>query len=313
MKINVIGKMFVASLGIVCLNFSPTGFCASSVETPTTSGPSFGSGGGTPSVNQGAGKTQGGNSSGNAMSLAMGGAELAGSAAAFASQNYGLGAMLAAMGAMSLMQGAEHGKTSGQAGETGGASFGGAFGGAPKLPKDMANKYQLDNGEKMLGDIKNGKFKGIAIDGKGNVLLNGKVVDGNDPGASFAAAGMKKGDIDAAMAKVASIEKDVIKDAAKLGAAATKANGYDEGGSGGSYGGGFTPPAAPPESGSANAKGSDRALVKRDPAALAGLTKDFHGNPIGIASDNLFDMMTRRYKAFQQRNSFYDTHELNFK
>lgn len=45
----------------------------------------------------------------------------------------------------------------------------------------------------------------------------------------------------------------------------------------------------------------------RDPASLvSGLTKDFNGDPIGVSSDFIFGMMTRRYKLKEKQNSFIE-------
>lgn len=50
----------------------------------------------------------------------------------------------------------------------------------------------------------------------------------------------------------------------------------------------------------------DSKSAKRDPANLAGLSKKFRGENIGIAMDDIFQMMNRRYQLKDQQNSFMD-------
>jgi len=44
----------------------------------------------------------------------------------------------------------------------------------------------------------------------------------------------------------------------------------------------------------------------RVPAAIAGKKKMFNGEPIGVAGDSIFDMMTRRYQVKEMQNTFLD-------
>ena len=43
---------------------------------------------------------------------------------------------------------------------------------------------------------------------------------------------------------------------------------------------------------------------KRKPASIKGLTKIVNGEPIGVAGDNIFDMITRRYSEMNKKNMF---------
>jgi len=44
--------------------------------------------------------------------------------------------------------------------------------------------------------------------------------------------------------------------------------------------------------------------VDRDPAQVAGMSKDFNGNPIGVSQDSLFKMIDRRYELHNKNGSF---------
>jgi hypothetical protein len=43
---------------------------------------------------------------------------------------------------------------------------------------------------------------------------------------------------------------------------------------------------------------------------VAGLTKNFNGEKIGVAAENIFNMMTRRYKTKEKQDSFFDPSDL---
>lgn len=44
--------------------------------------------------------------------------------------------------------------------------------------------------------------------------------------------------------------------------------------------------------------------IDRDPAQVAGMSKDFNGNPIGVSQDSLFKMIDRRYELHNKNGSF---------
>lgn len=61
--------------------------------------------------------------------------------------------------------------------------------------------------------------------------------------------------------------------------------------------------------GSSGKKGSARSMkdrMERVPASVAGKKRIFNGEPIGVAGDSIFDMMTRRYQVKTQQNSFIE-------
>jgi hypothetical protein len=44
--------------------------------------------------------------------------------------------------------------------------------------------------------------------------------------------------------------------------------------------------------------------INRNPAQVAGMSKLYNGEPIGVAADSVFDMIDRRYQLHQQKGSF---------
>jgi hypothetical protein len=104
---------------------------------------------------------------------------------------------------------------------------------------------------------------------------------------------------------LASIKADAERRTAKvLGAGAPKtAAGFDEGGGARSNAG----TASTADTATPIAEPLAKDSSPRDPASLvSGLTKDFNGDPIGVSSDFIFGMMTRRYKLKEKQNSFIE-------
>ncbi|MFP5520531.1 MAG: hypothetical protein ACLGGX_11550 [Bdellovibrionia bacterium] len=119
--------------------------------------------------------------------------------------------------------------------------------------------------------------------------------------AAMAAAGFSSGDIAAAMGFAKKKEAEIVKKfasselglegggagAGRLGAAS---------GSDGSAGGiGFTAP-----------NYGNLPADYREPANMAGLQKDYNGEPIGVSADSLFLMMKRRYDVKKKQDAFFD-------
>ncbi len=133
-------------------------------------------------------------------------------------------------------------------------------------------------------DLESGKIKTP----KGNIGSDSSSLE-----ASLGAEGLK-----GLMGQVSDIEKDAKSKVDQI-KNATAALGFDGGGGNfaigeGGYGDGLD---------GGVASKLDRL---RKPAAQAkGLTKNFNGDPIGVASDSIFEMMSRRYNLKNSQKSFF--------
>lgn len=140
--------------------------------------------------------------------------------------------------------------------------------------------------------------RGVSINtDTGEVTVQGKkynVSDVSTP-ASMAAAGMSQSDINGFLAAMKEVKMAAE---AKVGAADSVA-GYEDGGSGGS-----SAAAAVDESYGGVASAKQKYSVNRDPSNVAGLSKMLNGEPIGVANDGLFSMITRRYGVEQKKGAF---------
>ena len=295
-------------------------YSQSGVETKRVAVPN------TPSVNQGAGATAGSNSTGKAMSFIAGGISITQgglniqkgmSTNPVGAGLIALGALQVAMGIMSMAQGNAHGKTANQAGITGSLTDGtGADSGPGNLdptdPRNPNSPLLKDPTIKAaMNHLKNLEQQGILNQKKGTIKVNGKEMKIKDFATpeSMAAAGLPAG----AIAGASDYAKEVAKKAAekmeklKLGAM-TASSGYEEGGGGGSSS------SSSSDDGStslAATSGSGAGLgLARDPSSLAGMQKNYNGEPIGVAADSIFHMMNRRYKVKESQESFFSDAEL---
>lgn len=158
-------------------------------------------------------------------------------------------------------------------------------------------------------------LKGFKYDSKSGILTtpNGKTysADSLSDKDSLSKAGFSGQDIGSALEANAKFEAEALK---KLGlkkdeivgvGAATAENGFSDGGAG-------------PKYGSANSAESSRntlaSIRNRNPAntgsKVAGLTKNFNGERIGVAAENIFNMMTRRYKTKEKQDAFFDPSQM---
>jgi len=141
--------------------------------------------------------------------------------------------------------------------------------------------------------------KGIKVDSKGRVTLpDGQQVDPNDPSSLEAALGPEgAGKL---MAEVGEMEKDALArtDQVKTNTAANA--GFESGGSGdpGTVAGYDEIEAA------RQAAALAARARARGPAQVSGLSKNFNGDPIGVAGDSIFVMMSRRYQLKNSQNTF---------
>lgn len=271
---------------------------------------------GTISVKDSSDKTASSNSAGQMMSYLTGAKLFAESAQHFSKcpkngAQCALGALKALMGAMSMAQGGAHGGTAGGANYSSGLTDGSAgfvpayndpyaeqTAAAYQQAKDALAKLEKGvSGSKI--DVKNGKL--TTFDGKTYDLTK----DGSPEG--MAAAGFPPGAISGAMEYGAKISKEMQDkvDKLKLGAM-TAAGGFDEGG--GSGRGSYASSDSSDGSG-----GGSGVKLERDPANLAGMQKNYNGEPIGVAADSIFLMMNRRYKVKESQDSFYSDADIALK
>lgn len=248
-------------------------------------------------------------------------------AAECSSQNYGACAQAAlhfVMGAMSFQQAGANGKAAGQAGATGyDTSATNPFGdpGAeinhldPNVDstkdKNLSGLVNTKKLNEIKRDLMGPGIGGVKMDSKGIITTpDGKTYDSNQltDKAAMAKAGFSDSAIDAALAANSAFEKAAIKkmggaDTVGIGAA-TAENGFSDGGGGAKYGS---------ASSMDQRSGGGYADKSRNPAntnKIAGLTKNFNGERIGVAAENIFNMMTRRYKTKEKQDAFFDPSEL---
>lgn len=265
-----------------------------------------------PAVQDSADSASKDNSSAQMMSYLMGGMFIATGtpmAASCPSSACPVGIMLIGMGILSFMQGDANGDSAGQAGNTSGLtnSFG-SKGTTSTTGKNSSTVKAVEAQVKALEtaglvDTKTGTIK---VPGSGKTY---KASDFSSPEA-MAAAGFPAGAIAGAMDAAGRAEKAAKK---KIGAM-TAANGYAEGGGGGGAGG---MAAAGDYNGGLGVGGAGglggAGKLNRDPAQVAGMQKNFNGEPIGVAADSIFLMMKRRYKVKDGQDSFLHEQDLTLR
>ncbi len=225
---------------------------------------------------------------------------------------YGLAVMNFAMGAMALQQSATNFMSSGGASGTAGSTASYNSSGWGNIGENVGADPLANPALRDLIDVNKVKqgiaeAKKLGIDGKSPVKINGKEYSASDLSSpqAMAAAGISPDLIKSAMATAGKLEKEAAK---RLGAH-TAAMGYEEGGgsaSASAASSNYNTDSSPTYSGTGR--------VPRDPASInvAGLTKNFNGDPIGVAADSIFQMMTRRYKLKEKQNSFIENTATNF-
>ncbi len=226
------------------------------------------------------------------------------------------GAMFLGMGAMAVNQSATNLTTAkasgGTANQTSSASSAPSWGsGVENLGSDLlANPdaravLDVDKAKEGLAAAKK-----LGFDGKRPVKINGKEFKASDfsSAESMLAAGLPKDLVGKVMAAVAKLEKDATK---KL-AARMPVGGFAEDSGGGAASASIAGAKGFDANTGASIGGAPRPLA-RDPASvnIAGLTKNFNGEAIGVAADSIFSMMTRRYKLKEKQNSFIEEVPVN--
>ncbi|MDG0815064.1 hypothetical protein [Bdellovibrio svalbardensis] len=282
-----------------------------------------------PSVKDGADKSKSGNGFAQAVNMVTGGAQVVMGGVmiqqGFASTpatNWSLvamGTMVLSMGLTNLAQGKDHGGAAGSAGVTGFQTDG--FGGLTETGNTndpYVNAATKDPNYKAIGStLKTLEAQGVYNPKTGAFKIGDKTYKSSDfsSAGAMAAAGFPKGMIDGAMAANAEAERKALAklEKVKIGAS-TAANGYEEGGGGGG--------GAPVGDGSggmddgsgayagAGGAGHGKTGLERDPSSLAGMSKNYNGEPIGVAADSIFLMMSRRYKVKESQESFFGPADL---
>lgn len=225
-------------------------------------------------------------------------------------------AMMAAMigmGVLSLAQSNEHGNVAAGAGITSLQSDGNGKNpydySNPTIPDDRNNPAAGDPNVRSLGS--NIKNLAGAYDPKTNKITtpDGKSYKASDfaSKSAMAAAGIPNGAALGAIAAYGEIQKKAAAKVEKLKiGAATEATGFDEGG--GSGAGSMA--SSSDEGAGMGIAATPKYGVDRDPSSLAGMQKNYNGEPIGVAADSIFLMMNRRYKVKESQESFYNDAEL---
>ncbi len=221
-----------------------------------------------------------------------------------------VGITMVAMGILASMQAGAHGKTANQAGMTMAATD--AFGNARTTDNGStdgfgAAGFDASGFNKAAASIAKdfaSKKIPITFDGKKLVGPNGFKIGPEDvmSAKGMAGAGLSKDQIASISGEVSKLNK-AAEDKFKM---TTPNFGFSEGGGGGgAYG-------KSPSNGDAGADGMDglgragQATLSsiNSKAATSGLTKDYHGDPIGVSNDSIFNMMTKRYQLKDHQDSF---------
>lgn len=273
-----------------------------------------------PSIKDSADKSQEGNQKGQVVQTVMGGIMFAMAAKEAASQNYGMAAMYAMMGMLSMQQAGNHGSAAGSAGYT--SSLTDGYG---KNPYDYGN-INVDDLLKNDPDFKaieSNKKKleeaGVLNPKTGIATAGGKTFKPSDfaSTSAMAAAGVPSAAISAGTAAYAAAQKKAMDRAEKIKLGAmTATNGFAEGGGGaGAFGAGGGSASDSEYAGDYAGMGAMGAgagsALNRDPSSLAGMQKNYNGEPIGVAGDSIFLMMTRRYKLKERQESFFSDGDLS--
>lgn len=224
-----------------------------------------------------------------------------------------MGAMFLMMGMQNMAQAGSQGKTAGQAGGTYGLTDTGLGTSGYDPDAVLQTDPEVKKGLDFVESMNSGKpINGFTYDPKTQTITtaDGKTVKPSDvssPGA-MASAGLSQSAIDSISAMEKKFEDKAKKKVDKLLNVAVNGEEAGGGGSGAGASGSSS------SSGSASAYGSGAhgsgLGIDRDPAQVAGMQKNYNGEPIGVAGDSIFKMMNRRYKTKENQNTFLDDSEL---
>ncbi|WP_413585721.1 hypothetical protein [Bdellovibrio sp. HCB274] len=234
-------------------------------------------------------------------------------------------AAFTAMAILSMKQAKENGNKASQSMYTGDLSD--AYGSNGNYNSSVANDPEYKSVAAVGSDYMKKAEAGLS-DLKAQGLVNNSATKITSPdgstynvadmgsAAGMAAAGLPQGAIDSAMAGSAQVQKKAL-EKVKIGST-TAVNGYEEGGGGGS---GRSPSNSESSGGAdyagypgAGGSGGSGSLLDKDPSRLAaGMSKNYNGEPIGVAADSIFLMMSRRYKVKESQDSFFGAADIDLK
>lgn len=330
MNMKIVSTLCIASLLMSSYEAGADGGLATGSTTTATQDSQ-------PTVNQGANQSSSGNGMAQALNYVTGGAEVAMGGymiktgyAKNAADNpchcsgtpdIMMGVMMVSMGLTNIAQGSEHGAAAGTADTTGFQTdgFGGLNSGGST---DSTNPYVAaavkdPNYQSVGSTLKTLEAQGVYNPKTGAFTAGDKTYSASDlsSAASMAAAGIPQGAIDGAMAANAEAEKKATAKLEKVNpaiAAATKENGYEDGGgSGGGGSGSSSSGSGDPGMGGGRLAGAGLGKNSgRDPSSFSGMSKNYNGEPIGVAADSIFLMMSRRYKVKESQDSFFSTTDI---
>jgi hypothetical protein len=230
------------------------------------------------------------------------------------------------------MQSKSNKKTAGEAFYAGGDTYGGgdpygpgslgynpysAWQGDPEEKLTDREREKLDNYNKALAALTSDQgLNGFKFNKKTGILTTPdgkkfKIADFESE-AAMKAAGIPDSMIKGAMDKAKKLEAEALGKAE--GATAPVATGFQEGSGGAPGGMGKVGDGSEGVDGGTEGGGKGRGLADgKTPGGargVAGLSKNFNGDPIGVAQDGLFLMMARRYKVKEKQDSFFSDADL---
>lgn len=220
-----------------------------------------------------------------------------------------LGAIYLGMSVLSFAQSKEHGKAANSAAITSAQSDGlGDISDNTSLTGTMSKK-DLDFVNGAI-DAQKGIEKGIFNNQTGVIRTpDGKSYKASDMGsaAKMKAAGLSSSAIQQA---IKAYQENSKKAEAKVAAFSNSLDGGAGGGGGPSIAYIDEEPLEGTSSGAGLGGNGGLGSSPRDPANLAGMQKNYNGEPIGVAADSIFLMMTRRYKVKDSQEAFYNEREM---
>ncbi|MGE0632195.1 MAG: hypothetical protein AB7O96_07285 [Pseudobdellovibrionaceae bacterium] len=259
-----------------------------------------------------AAKEQGGGSGANA---AMGAGLMAAGAAMMINETTRpVGMMMMMMGAQALMQAGNQSGTQKSNADTANkmsynpssSSSGGlsdpTTGVDPKDPfGNPASLTRTSSYKQAMANLKKAEALGLKIDPKAGTatLPNGKTVP-------LTSAGMASSGLGSSAFQAAKREADKLSEKAFADMKKSLVSSMGEdGGGGGGFGSSSSSSSSEEESDAAlGVNAESNSLADRGAASVAGLTKDFNGEPIGVAGDSIFDMIARRYQRKDKQDFF---------